>query len=75
MAMKSEMRISKSETNSNDQNSNVQNQQDGFHNPASLIVLDFEHLYFGIVSNFGFRILNFSQKLDSFFQLLPYEDG
>jgi hypothetical protein len=33
--------------------------------------LDFEHLNFDIVSNFGFRIL--AQQFDSFFQLSPDE--
>jgi hypothetical protein len=75
IAMKSEYRISKSETNSN-----VQNQHDWFHSPQSLLVLDFEHLNFDIVSDFGFGIwdLGFrilTKKLDSFFPLLPDEDG
>jgi amino acid adenylation domain-containing protein len=46
---KSEIRISKSETNPNDQNSNDQNHSGLCH------VLDLEHLDFEFVSNFEFR--------------------
>jgi amino acid adenylation domain-containing protein/thioester reductase-like protein len=45
--------ISKSETNPNDRNSNGQNKI------STPIVLDFEHLNFEFVSNFGFRASNF----------------
>jgi len=41
--------------------------------PRSLVVYDFKHLDFDIVSNFGFRIL--AQELDSLVQFSPYEDG
>lgn len=47
---KFEYQNSKSETNSNFQNYNVQN------------VLYFDHLYFGIVSNFDIRALNLRFK-------------
>ncbi|NIM12056.1 MAG: amino acid adenylation domain-containing protein [Candidatus Aminicenantes bacterium] len=51
---KSEIRISKSETNPNDRNSNDQNRI------APCIVLNFEHLNFEFVSNFEIRASNFS---------------
>jgi amino acid adenylation domain-containing protein len=47
---KSEIRISKSETNPNDQNLNSQNKG------STPIVLNFKHLNFEFVSNFEFRI-------------------
>ena len=46
---KSEIRISKFETNSNDQNKKTVD------NAPDLFVLDFENLNFGFVSDFGFR--------------------
>ncbi|NIM15215.1 MAG: amino acid adenylation domain-containing protein [Candidatus Aminicenantes bacterium] len=51
---KSEIRISKYETNPNDQNSNDRNDAN------NLIVLDFEHLNFEFVSDFEFRASNLS---------------
>ncbi len=51
-ALKSEIRISKHETNSNDRNLNDKNGK-GHHQTA--FVLNFEHSYFDIVSDFGFR--------------------
>nr|NIM15515.1 amino acid adenylation domain-containing protein [Candidatus Aminicenantes bacterium]NIM81938.1 amino acid adenylation domain-containing protein [Candidatus Aminicenantes bacterium]NIN21663.1 amino acid adenylation domain-containing protein [Candidatus Aminicenantes bacterium]NIN45458.1 amino acid adenylation domain-containing protein [Candidatus Aminicenantes bacterium]NIN88290.1 amino acid adenylation domain-containing protein [Candidatus Aminicenantes bacterium] len=51
---KSEIRISKFETNPNDQNSNDQNEV------TTSIVLDFEHLNFEFVSDFEFRASNLS---------------
>ncbi|NIM14691.1 MAG: amino acid adenylation domain-containing protein [Candidatus Aminicenantes bacterium] len=50
---KSEIRISKFETNTNDQNSNDQNEI------STPIVLNFEHLDFEFVSDFEFRASNF----------------
>ena len=56
--IKSEIRISKLETNSNDRNSNYQNEK----NPKALyraaFVLDFEHLNLGFVSDFVLRASN-----------------
>jgi amino acid adenylation domain-containing protein/FkbM family methyltransferase len=49
---KSEIRISKYETNSNDKNSNDRNEV------IPCVVLDFEHLNFEFVSNFEFRASN-----------------
>jgi amino acid adenylation domain-containing protein len=49
---KSEIRISKSETNPNDRNSNYQNEI------STYIVLNFEHLNFEVVSDFEFRASN-----------------
>jgi amino acid adenylation domain-containing protein len=49
---KSEIRISKHETNSKDQNSNDQNEV------SPCIVLNFEHLNFGFVSDFEIRASN-----------------
>jgi len=53
---KSEIRISKSETNSNDQNANDRNKGN------VPIVLNFEHLNFDIVSNFVLRASNLSSS-------------
>jgi amino acid adenylation domain-containing protein len=53
---KSEIRISKSETNINDQNPNDQNKV------STPIVLNFEHLNFEFVSNFEFRASNLSSS-------------
>ncbi len=53
---KSEIRISKSETNPNDKNSNDQNKS------STPIVLNFEHLNFEFVSNFEFRASNLSSS-------------
>nr|NIM13338.1 AMP-binding protein [Candidatus Aminicenantes bacterium]NIM79024.1 AMP-binding protein [Candidatus Aminicenantes bacterium]NIN19335.1 AMP-binding protein [Candidatus Aminicenantes bacterium]NIN85976.1 AMP-binding protein [Candidatus Aminicenantes bacterium]NIO82244.1 AMP-binding protein [Candidatus Aminicenantes bacterium] len=53
---KSEIRISKSETNPNDRNSNDQN------DIVTPIVLNFEHLNFEFVSNFEFRASNLSSS-------------
>ena len=50
-ALKSEARISKYETNPNDQNSNVQN--------TTTVFRSFEHSDFDIVSNFDIRISDF----------------
>ena len=50
---KSEARISKFETNTNDQNVNVQNKNEKCH---EAFVLNFENLSFEFVSNFEFRI-------------------
>ncbi|HLP57743.1 MAG TPA: amino acid adenylation domain-containing protein, partial [Candidatus Deferrimicrobium sp.] len=52
---KSEARNSKFETNPNDQNANVQNKNKNF---GTASVLNFEHLNFDIVSDFGFRASN-----------------
>jgi len=49
---KSEIRNPKSETNTNDSNSNEQNKS------AEVTVLNFEHSNFEFVSDFGFRISN-----------------
>ncbi|NIM16119.1 MAG: amino acid adenylation domain-containing protein [Candidatus Aminicenantes bacterium] len=54
---KSEIRISKHETNSNDQNSNDQNKI------STPIVLNFENLNFEFVSNFEFRASNLYSSL------------
>jgi len=51
-ALKSEIRISKHETNSNDKNLNDKN---GKGHRQTAFVLNFEHLDFDIVSDFGFR--------------------
>ncbi|MCP5047790.1 MAG: amino acid adenylation domain-containing protein, partial [bacterium] len=53
--LKSEIRNPKSETNPNDQNSNDPNKNQCF----PCVVLNFEHLDFEFVSNFGFRISDF----------------
>jgi len=58
--MKSEIRISKSETNSNDQNSNGQNKKGWLRRHAHWLILI---LNFDIVLSFGFRISNFAPKL------------
>jgi syringomycin synthetase protein SyrE len=63
---KSEIRISKSETNPNDQNSNDQNKK------SMPIVLDFEHLDFEFVSSFGFRA---SDLLSSNLAYVIYTSG
>jgi amino acid adenylation domain-containing protein len=55
-AGKSEIRISKSETNLNDQNPNDQNKV------STPIVLNFEHLNFEFVSNFEFRASNLNSS-------------
>jgi len=55
-ALKSEIRISKHETNSNDRNLNDINRKRQYH---TAFVLNFEHLDFDIVSHFGFRYSNF----------------
>ena len=63
---KSEIRISKFETNLNHQNLNDQNIKEYFEAP----VLNFEHLNFDIVSDFGFRASNFTLiKYDLWFIL------
>jgi amino acid adenylation domain-containing protein len=53
---KSEIRISKSETNPNNQNPNDQN------NVSTPIVLNFEHLNFEFASNFEFRASNLNSS-------------
>ncbi|MDQ1350457.1 MAG: hypothetical protein QG657_759 [Acidobacteriota bacterium] len=53
LIIKSEIRISKYETNPNDQKINIQNK-----NVEDLMVLDFEHLDFEFVSNFEYRASN-----------------
>jgi hypothetical protein len=52
---KSEIRISKSETNSNDRNLNDQNKNSNIKQFAAF-VLNFEHLNFDIVSDFDIGI-------------------
>lgn len=78
---KYEIRISKSETNPNDQNSNVLNQEYLSGSVSLWAVSNFEHLYFDIVSYFEFRVSNFKAaepcltiKLDINFKILGYED-
>ncbi len=56
---KSEIRISKHETNSNDRNINDQN---GKWHHQTAFVLNFEHLNFDIVSDFGFRYSDFHNR-------------
>ncbi|MCP5047481.1 MAG: amino acid adenylation domain-containing protein [bacterium] len=54
--LKSEIRNPKSETNPNDQNTNVQNKN----HCSECVVLNFEHFNFEFVSDFGFRISDLS---------------
>ena len=55
---KSEIRISKFETNTNDRNSNDQNKKIAPYRIA--LFLNFENLDFDIFSDFGFRASNFA---------------
>jgi hypothetical protein len=60
---KSEIRISKFETNSNDRNSNDQNEKKLKASYHAAFVLNFEHLDFGFVSDFVLRASNLSHSL------------
>jgi len=60
MSGKSEIRISKIETNSNDQNINDQNMKQLFH---YVFVLNFDHSDFYIVSDFVFRYSDFTSAI------------
>ena len=70
--VKSEIRISKSETNSNDQNPNIRNVKAQKLKPEVSqsvgIVLNFRHLKFDIVSNFDIRISSLCGLADFFCQ-------
>jgi hypothetical protein len=72
---KSEIRISKSETNPNDQNSNAQNEKNL--NASFHTVLNFEHLDFEFVSYFVLRAsdLNFCKSLMGNMTLKHTGDG
>jgi hypothetical protein len=59
--------MSKSETNSNDQNPNDLNVNSFIYVIQFLDVSSFEHLKFDIVSSLGFRISNFEVSIESGF--------
>jgi hypothetical protein len=66
-ALKSEIRISKHETNSNDRNFNDLNGKRQYH---TAFVLNFDHLDFDIVSDFDIRIFT---TADAFVNMSNYQ--